>query len=446
MSLKHLSYVSLLSIAFLICFVWVSFLFILLQARDRDPIVRYGAMFAVAMAYCGTGDNGAIRRLLHVAVSDVSDDVRRAAVTCLGFLLFRRHEEVPKLVSLLAESFNPHVRYGACMAVGIACSGTAFKEAIDLLQPMLDDPVDYVRQGAYMAMALVLMQISEARSPTVKKFREQLHSVITDKHQTTMAKSGAILASGILDAGGRNMVVSLQSRAGFTKMGGVVGLVLWLQYWYWYPLMHFLSLSLQPTMLIGLNKDFNIPKNFSVKCAAPPSMFAYPKIEEKKEDVREKVVTAVLSTTMKSRAREVRKEARKSGKPLSRENSIGGGLNDAPGLERVTSHMSTASYLSIEEKGPEPEEPKKKEREPGSFMLTNPDRQLPTQNRFISVVDGQRYVPVDARMVHPTGIVVLLDSDPSAPEDVTSVQRVQLGQEEEASPPAPFTWTPGADE
>ena len=51
-----------------------------------------------------------IGKLLHVAVSDVSDDVRRAAVTCLGFLLFRTPDVVPQLVSLLAESFNPHVR------------------------------------------------------------------------------------------------------------------------------------------------------------------------------------------------------------------------------------------------------------------------------------------------------------------------------------------------
>jgi 26S proteasome regulatory subunit N2 len=334
-------------------------------ARDRDPIIRYGAMYAVAMAYCGTGDNGAIRRLLHVAVSDVSDDVRRAAITCLGFVLFRRHEEVPKLVSLLAESFNPHVRYGACMAVGISCVGTAFKDAIDLLQPMLQDQVDFVRQGACMALAMVLMQISEARSPAVKKLREHLHSVINDKHQTVMSKSGAILASGILDAGGRNVVVSLQSRAGFMKMGAVVGMVLFLQYWYWYPLKLFLSLAFSPTMMIGLNQDFDMPKNFSVKCAAPPSMFAYPKTEEKKEEKKEKVVTAVLSTTAKTRAREARKEARKLGRQLS--NSSTGGM-DSPGkpapdgpplerapsldrvasLERVASHLSTTSYLSVE--------------------------------------------------------------------------------------------------
>lgn len=63
-------------------------------SRDRDPIMRYGAMYAIGMAYCGTSNNNAIRRLLHVAVSDVSDDVRLAAVTCLGFVLFRTPEQV----------------------------------------------------------------------------------------------------------------------------------------------------------------------------------------------------------------------------------------------------------------------------------------------------------------------------------------------------------------
>lgn len=45
-----------------------------------------------------------------------------------------------------AESYNPHVRYGAAMAVGIACGATGLREATDLLQPLLGDPVDYVRQ------------------------------------------------------------------------------------------------------------------------------------------------------------------------------------------------------------------------------------------------------------------------------------------------------------
>lgn len=58
----------------------------------------------------GTDNNGAVQKLLHFAVSDVSDDVRRAAVMCLGFVLMGVPEQCPKIVSLLAESFNPHVR------------------------------------------------------------------------------------------------------------------------------------------------------------------------------------------------------------------------------------------------------------------------------------------------------------------------------------------------
>ena len=87
-------------------------------------------MYVIGLAYVATADNWAIRKLLHIAVrcvqpnprvfacvvsqrgcSDVSDDVRRAAVTALGFVLASEHEECPKVVSLLAESFNPHVRF-----------------------------------------------------------------------------------------------------------------------------------------------------------------------------------------------------------------------------------------------------------------------------------------------------------------------------------------------
>ncbi len=89
---------------------------------DKDPLLRYGGMFAIGLAYCGTGNNGAIRKLLHVAVSDVSDDVRRAAVTNLGFLLSRQPERCPRMVALLCESYNPHVRYRfytLCLPVSI---------------------------------------------------------------------------------------------------------------------------------------------------------------------------------------------------------------------------------------------------------------------------------------------------------------------------------------
>jgi 26S proteasome regulatory subunit N2 len=79
--------------------------------------------------------------------------------------------QCPRIVALLAESYNPHVRYGAAMAVGIACAGTGLTAALDLLEPLQKDPTDFVRQGALIATAMVLIQETEARQPRVAAFR-----------------------------------------------------------------------------------------------------------------------------------------------------------------------------------------------------------------------------------------------------------------------------------
>ena len=60
----------------------------------------------------------------------------------------------------------------------------------------------------------------------------------------------------------------------------------------------------------------------------------------------------------------------------------------------------------------------KKEREPSSFALCNPARLIPSQTRFVSLNADQRYVPV-SRKASPSGIVMLMDCDPAAPEEVT---------------------------
>jgi len=94
--------------------------------------LRYGGIYTIALAYAGTGNSKAIRKLLHVAVSDVNDDVRRAAVIALGFLLFRTPSQVPRIVQLLSESYNPNVRFGATLALGISCAGTGLEVSMQV--------------------------------------------------------------------------------------------------------------------------------------------------------------------------------------------------------------------------------------------------------------------------------------------------------------------------
>lgn len=38
-------------------------------STDKDPVLRRSGMYTLGMAYCGTGSNKAIRKLLHIAVS-----------------------------------------------------------------------------------------------------------------------------------------------------------------------------------------------------------------------------------------------------------------------------------------------------------------------------------------------------------------------------------------
>lgn len=62
--------------------------------------------------------------------------------------------------------------------------------------------------------------------------------------------------------GGRNVTISLQSRTGHTHMPSVVGLLVFTQFWFWFPLSHFLSLAFTPTAIIGLNKDLKVHSSF----------------------------------------------------------------------------------------------------------------------------------------------------------------------------------------
>lgn len=418
--------------------------------RDKDPLIRYGGIYALAMAYVGTANNSAIRRLLHVAVSDVSDDVRRASVTCLGFILFRTPVQVPKLVSLLAESFNPHVRYGACIAVGIACAGTAKNEAIQLLEPLLDDAVDYVRQGALLAIAMVVMQESEGRNPKVAGIRAKILKLISDKHTTTMTKMGAILAQGILDAGGRNVVISLQSHTGFTKMAAVVGLAVWAQHWFWYPLFNFLELSFQSTYAIGLNQDLKLPKHFALTCNAKKSLFAPPKrMEEKKEEKKELVATAVLSTTAKAKARQAKHDAKEK-KPETASATTGDVVMEDEGETKDESEPSASSEaMEVDadggEKAASAAATKKTApvvKEPSSFSFTTPARVTLAQEAVVAFDATQRYVPILPAQ-RAAGVIILRDTTPNEKEEVDVVTApAGAGAENEAEPPEPFEWEP----
>lgn len=239
---------------------------------------------------------------------------------------------------------------------------------------------------------MILIQHTDQTCPKVTFFRQLYQQVISSKHEDTMAKFGAILAQGIIDAGGRNVTLGLQSRTGHTNLQAVVGTLVFTQYWYWFPLAHCLSLAFSPTCIIGLNADLKMPK-IEFKSAARPSLYAYPApLEEKKREEREKVTTAVLSIAARQKRREgekkkddkmeVDEETKEDESKKATDKKEKKSKDDKEGK---TEESSTSSAAAPKER---------KEPEPNFEMLSNPPRVLRQQLKVISVAEGTPYQPV----------------------------------------------------
>ena len=441
---------------------------------DKDPILRYGAMYAIGLAYACTGNNAAVQRLLHIAVSDVSDDVRRAAVTCLGFVLANVPEQVPRVVSLLAASYNPHVRYGSALAVGIACAAGATerirREALNVLEPLLKDRVDFVRQGAFIGLAMLLIQHNERSEPKLALLRKSISDAMNIKSDT-MTKLGAILAAGIVDAGGRNVTISLLSSSGHKKMAAIVGLALFPQFWYWYPLIHFLSLAFTPTAVIGLNKNLDLPQGFTFVSRAPAGLYAYPPpVELEKKEVKKEIKHATLSVTAKAKTKARRKEDERS-KGEEEKMEVDEGEEESKTQTTATEEKKEPSAAmdtsteAVEEKkegdttatadapaaaaassttadavaAPAAAEEKK---ELPFHVLSNPARVTLPQLSTLTWPKAQRYVPVKQQL---SGFVLLEDTQPSKEELLVRGKTPKIGvpgvSDDEPEPPAPFEYT-----
>ncbi|XP_003374860.1 26S proteasome non-ATPase regulatory subunit 1 [Trichinella spiralis] len=395
--------------------------------KDQNPILRRAGVYTLAMAYCGSGNTNVVGRLLHLSVSDVNDDVRRAAVSSIGFVMSRNPTACPQLVSLLMESYNPNLRYGAAIALGVSCIASGLREAIALLEPMLDDTVNYVRQGALIAMAMVLMQHNECTAPKVKDFREKLMKIIGDKHEDVISKFGAIIAQGLLDAGGRNVTVNLIGRNENVSMITAIGLLVFLQSWYWFPLAHFISLALQPSCLIGLNSDLKMP-NMTFISNAKPSTYAYPPpIVEKQAKNPEKVVAAVLSYTHKSRRRDREKQAKQQEQEekMDVDEAAVNKNKDKDVPDAAATATQAAPAIPVESSTPAVEN------------VPSVDNKL----KVMTMPDDSNFIPI--KPITHGGIILMNEKSAEVAVDFVEVVKanVALGDEEaEPTAPSPFDY------
>ncbi|RKP20282.1 26S proteasome regulatory complex, non-ATPase subcomplex, Rpn2/Psmd1 subunit [Rozella allomycis CSF55] len=395
--------------------------------ESKDPIMRYASVYVIGMSFVGSGNMKWIKHLLHVAVSDTSDDVRRVAIIFIGFLLYKNYEQVPKIIKLLSESFNPFVRFGSTLALGISCAGSNFEEALNILDPLTRDNVDYVKQGAFIAIAMICVQ-NNAKS---KNYLNLFQKVIKNKYESPLSKFGASLASSILNIGGRNCNIFLNSSFSF------VGLSLFIHSWFWFPLNLCLSLSFNPTCFIGLNKDLVLPNfNFNSK-----KLFEYPEnIKNENKDLPDKIVTAILSTTAKAKARAHKKEKKIKGDESMKMDVEGvkegvkevvkeGDVEMKVDNEHVSNENVSNEHISNENLTTSPL----------NLNAMNFTRILPIQTQFISF-DNSRFHPISKSK--KSGIVLLKDKTPNQPFDQIKINipLANNDNDNEPSPPEPFEY------
>lgn len=193
-----------------------------------------------------------------------------------------------------------------------------------------------------------------------------------------------------MNLGGRNCKINLVSSSGNNKMAAIVGMALFTQYYYWFPMLHFINLAVEPVILFGVDSSLKIPKNFQVLSKEKPSVFGYPqeiKLEEKSQE--KKVATAVLSTVGRAKAKSKRLGTSTSinAEMAIDERSIS---NLAAGLDKEKAEKEKEEKEKAEKEKEEKEKAEKVE-EPSEEFLTNPCRILPKQRNVISFVQNQDY-------------------------------------------------------
>jgi len=224
------------------------------------------------------------------------------------------------------------------------------------------------------------------------------------------------------------VTISLLSRTGHTSMQAVVGMLIFLQYWYWFPMAHCICLAFSPASLIVLNSELKMPK-IEFFSNAKPSTFAYPPaIEEKKAEAKERVEAAVLSVTAKAKRREKQKQSEKDGDKMD--------VDEPP----ATPTPISKDEAKKDEKKKEDEPQVKKEPEPNFEKLQNPARVMKQQQKVMTLPADCRFKPVKDLAIG--GIILMRDS--RLGEVVEFVDAVKAGgtkaeeQEKEPEPPEPF--------
>ena len=137
-------------------------------------------------------------------------------------------------------------------------------------------------QGAAIGLGSLFMQCNEACNKQSKAIREKIMKVLQNeghrgrnRGDTILRRQGALLGAGLMDAGGRNLLLQLRSPLHCMRREATLCCVLATQLWEWFPLFNLIVKSLAPSALLAVDASLRMPSAFSLKCSADPALFDY---------------------------------------------------------------------------------------------------------------------------------------------------------------------------
>jgi len=255
--------------------------------KDYKAFIRVGGVWTLAAAYAGTGCAKAIKKCLDLSVDDASSDVQRSAIIALGFILCQpRHRNLLiSTISLLMDSYNSHIRYGSAMALGIGAASSGDTSIIGLLRPLAEDATSFVRHGALIGLGLVMCTASAGQDKIFGDIRKEFLKVVKSRQEDPMVRFGGLLAIGLANSGGGNVRISMingtprgTSSTAIHQLNitGCMGLMLFANYWFWYPLINCITLAMSHVMTCGITYRLQVPQDYCVWDTKAPADFDYP--------------------------------------------------------------------------------------------------------------------------------------------------------------------------
>jgi len=224
--------------------------------KSADSSVRGMGLLSLGTAYAATSNLGVIERILPL-INDGDDEVKRAAVLAIALIGYGDSEIKASCLVPMAENHNLFVRSAAAQCLGFFSAGLCDVETCRVLEAMLYDSEDLVRQAACLGLGFALMQANPTLVPNYKRAMDRMNYLLVTRTESQCVKIGASLGKAISETSARCAIYSLKNYSGQVLGTKLVGALLFFQSWYWYPLIPCVSLCHHPTPLYFFDENLD---------------------------------------------------------------------------------------------------------------------------------------------------------------------------------------------